>query len=70
MTEEQSLIFSQVLDTNWQVKELMDANKWLESFEKVKELNALKHKLKESMGSAEYDNFITMGQKMFASSQD
>jgi hypothetical protein len=70
MTEEQSLIFSQVLDTNWQVKELMDANKWLESFEKVKELNALKQKLKESMGSAEYDNFITMGQKMFASSQD
>jgi len=70
MTEEQSLIFSQVLDTNWQVKELMDANKWLESFEKVKELNALKQKLKESMGAAAYDKFITTGQKMFAPIQD
>lgn len=70
MTNEQSLIFSQVLDTNWQVKELTEANKWIEAFEKVNELNALKQKLKESMGSAEYDNFITMGQKMFAPIQD
>jgi len=70
MTDEQSLIFSQVLDTNWQVKELTEAYKWTDAREKIKELNALKQKLKESMGSAEYDNFITMGQKMFASSQD
>jgi hypothetical protein len=70
MTNEQSLIFSQVLDANWQVKELTEANKWLEAFEKVEELNALKQKLKESMGSAEYDSFISMGQKMFAPIQD
>lgn len=70
MTNEQSLIFSQVLDANWQVKELMDANKWLEAFEKVEELNALKHKLKESMGSAAYDKYMDTGRKMFASSQD
>jgi hypothetical protein len=70
MTDEQSLIFSQVLDTNWQVKELTEANKWLEAFDKVKELNALKQKLKESMGSAAYDKYMDTGRRMFASSQD
>ena len=66
MTDEQSLIFSQVLDTNWQVKELTEAYKWTEAREKIKELNALKKQLEESMGKSEYDLYIEMGRKMFA----
>ena len=66
MTDEQSLIFSKVLDTNLKVKELTEAYKWTEAREKIKELNALKKQLEESMGKSEYDLYIEMGRKMFA----
>jgi len=66
MTNEQSAIFRQVLDTNWEVKELTEANKWKEAMEKVRELDRLKAQLKESMGEEEYDKFIDTGRRMFA----
>ena len=66
MTNEQSAIFRQVLDTNWEVKELMEAKKYVEAMEKVRELDRLKAQLKESMGEEEYDKFIDTGRRMFA----
>jgi hypothetical protein len=66
MTHEQSLIFRKVLDTNWEVKELKEAGKWHEALEKVKEHNSHVKELKSAMGEGAYDNFINMGQRMFA----
>jgi hypothetical protein len=66
MTHEQSLIFRKVLDTNWEVKELKEAGKWQEALEKVKEHNSHVKELKSAMGEGAYDNFINMGQRMFA----
>lgn len=66
MTHEQSLIFRKVLDTNWEVKELKEAGKWQEALEKVKEHNSHVKELKSAMGERAYDNFINMGQRMFA----
>lgn len=66
MTNEQSEIFRKVLDTNWEMKELREAGKWNEMMQKTKEHNAHVQELKESMGEAEYNNFINMGRKMFA----
>jgi hypothetical protein len=66
MTNEQSAIFSKVLDANWEVKELTESGKWMQVLEKIKELNELKSKLKESMGEKEYNQFIDTGRKMFA----
>ena len=66
MTNEQSAIFRKVLDTNWEVKELIEAGKWREAQAKIKEKDNHIEELKASMGEAEYNNFIRMGQKMFA----
>mgnify|MGYP000048938029 FL=1 len=66
MTHEQSLIFRKVLDTNWEVKELKESGKWQEALEKVKEHNSHVEELKSAMGAGAYDNFINMGQRMFA----
>ena len=66
MTDEQSEIFRKVLDTNWQVKELMEAGNWNEARLKSKEHHEAVDQLKASMGEREYDNFINMGRKMFA----
>lgn len=66
MTNEQSEIFRKVLDTNWQVKELMEAGNWNEARLKSKEHHEAVDQLKASMGEREYDNFINMGRKMFA----
>jgi hypothetical protein len=66
MTNEQSAIFRRVLDTNWQVKELMESGNWNEARLKSKEHNEAVEELKTSMGEREYDNFINMGRKMFA----
>jgi len=70
MTNEQSEIFRRVLDTNWEVKELSAAGKWKEAMEKSKEHHAAVNELKESMGEAEYENFINIGRKMFSSKED
>jgi len=66
MTNEQSEIFRKVLDTNWQVKELMESGNWNEARLKSKEHHEAVDQLKASMGEREYDNFINMGRKMFA----
>jgi hypothetical protein len=66
MTNEQSAIFRKVLDTNWEVKELMESGNWNEARLKSKEHNEAVEELKTSMGEREYDNFINMGRKMFA----
>jgi hypothetical protein len=66
MTNEQSAIFRRVLDTNWEVKELMESGDWNKARLKSKEHHEAVEELKASMGEKEYDNFITMGRKMFA----
>jgi hypothetical protein len=66
MTNEQSAIFRRVLDTNWEVKELMESGDWNKARLKSKEHHEAVEELKASMGEKEYDNFINMGRKMFA----
>ena len=66
MTNEQSEIFRRVLDTNWEVKELMESGDWNKARLKSKEHHEAVEELKASMGEKEYDNFINMGRKMFA----
>ena len=66
MTNKQSAIFSKMLDTNWTVKELMEAGKYNEARVVSKEYNDLVDKLKKSMGESKYNNFINNGRKMFS----
>lgn len=66
MTNEQSAIFRKVLDTNWEVKELMESGKWEEARLKSKEHHEAVNDLKASMGEREYEKFIENGRKMFA----
>lgn len=66
MTEPQLEIFRKVLDTNWEMEELIEARKWNEMMQKSKEHNAHVQELKELMGETEYNNFINLGRKMFA----
>ena len=66
MTDAESKIFSKVIDTNWEFKELQSAGKWAEAREKAAEHHAHVVELKELMGESEYDLFIEMGRKMFA----
>lgn len=70
MTAEQSNIFSQIVDTNWEVKQLTIAGDWDAARKKVIEHNAHVEKLKKLMGEAEYNQFINMGRKMFAPSDN
>jgi len=74
MTNEQREIFRKVLDTNWEIKELMEGAKKTGKFDKVlakaKEHREAVDELKESMGEREYDNFIAMGRQMFSSAED
>ena len=66
MTNKQSAIFSKMLDTNWTVKELMEAGKYNEARVVSKEHNDLVDKLKKSMGESKYNAFINNGRKMFS----
>jgi len=66
MTDTERKIFSKVLDTNWEVKELQTAGKWAEARVKAAEHHVHVADLKELMGESEYDLFIEMGRKMFA----
>ena len=66
MTDNERKIFSKVLDTNWEFKELQTAGKWAEACKKAAEYHAHVAELKELMGESEYDLFIEMGRKMFA----
>jgi hypothetical protein len=55
-----------MLDTNWTVKELMEAGKYNEARVVSKKYNDLVDKLKKSMGESKYNNFIDNGRKMFS----
>jgi hypothetical protein len=66
MTNAESKIFSKVLDTNMEVKQLQIAGKWAEACKKAAEYHAHVAEIKELMGESEYDLFIEMGRKMFA----
>jgi hypothetical protein len=63
MTESQRLMFREILDVNWELKESKD---WDEKIKLSKKLSEKKDELKESMGEAHYNHFIKMGQQMFA----
>jgi hypothetical protein len=66
MTNKQSAIFSKMLDTNWTVKELMEAGKYNEARIVSKEHHDLVNELKKSMGESKYNEFIDNGRKMFS----
>jgi hypothetical protein len=66
MTEKQQEKFRKVLDLNWECKELQEAGKWKDLWDKSKELHTAKEDLKEDMGDEAYDQFIETGRKMFA----
>ena len=66
MTDAERKIFSKVLDTSMEVKDLMVAGKWAEARLKSNEHNRHVADLKEVMGESEYDLFIEMGRRMFA----
>lgn len=70
MTNEQSAIFRQVLDTNWEIKELIEAGKFVDALPKVKQLDELKATLRQLMGAEAYDNFMDTGRRMFAPVED
>ena len=63
MTEQQSALFREVLDLNW---EFGQETNWTKKWELAKALSQKKHELRESMGHKEYDEFIENGRKMFA----
>lgn len=63
MTDAQRLMFREILDINWELKESKD---WDKSLELSKKLSEKKEELKESMGEAHYNHFIKIGQQMFA----
>lgn len=66
LTETQRAIFTKILDTNWELKELKEEGKWNDALAKSKEHNSHVQELKTLMGEKEYNHFIEMGQRMFA----
>jgi hypothetical protein len=63
MTDAQRLMFREILDINWELKESKD---WDEKIKLSKKLSEKKDDLKESMGESHYNHFIKIGQQMFA----
>jgi hypothetical protein len=66
MTTKQSNIFRQIVDTNCEVKKLMEAGKWRDALAKSAEHMEHVKKLKKSMGETEYRRWMDMGSRMFA----
>lgn len=66
LTETQRQVFSKILDTNWELKELKEEGKWKDALEKSKEHSGYVQELISLMGEKEYNHFIEMGQRMFA----
>lgn len=66
LTETQRQVFTKILDTNWELKELQKQGRWTDAFNKGKEHSKHVQELKSLMGEKEYNHFIEMGQKMFA----
>jgi hypothetical protein len=67
MTEQQSSLFSEILDLNWEFEHETD---WSKKWELAKSLGLKKQELRENMGHKEYDTFIENGRKMFAPLED
>lgn len=63
LNDKQRKIFSEVLDLNWDCDNETDPVK---KKELVIRLRAKKTELKDDMGEEAYDNFMSMGQKMFS----
>ena len=70
MTTKQSNIFRQIVDTNCEVKKLMEAGKWRDALAKSAEHMEHVKKLKTSMGENEYNRWMDMGSRMFAPASD
>ncbi len=64
MTKEQSKIFKEVLDLNWEMSQ--ENKNFTRKFELVKQLGEKKEELKKSMGEVEYNKFMNAGQRMFS----
>ena len=63
MTETQRVMFREVIDLNWDMKQETNL---VRKFELAQELGAAKERLKMDMGDAAYDQFIETGRRMFA----
>jgi hypothetical protein len=67
MTETQRVMFREVLDLNWDMKQETNISR---KFELAKELGAATERLKMDMGEKAYDQFIETGRRMFAPIQE
>ena len=63
MTETQRVMFREVIDLNWDMKQETNL---VRKFGLAQELGAAKERLKMDMGDAAYDQFIETGRRMFA----
>ena len=63
MTETQRVMFREVIDLNWDMKQETNL---VRKFELAQELGAAKERLKMDMGKEAYDQFIETGRRMFA----
>ena len=67
MTETQRVMFREVIDLNWDMKQETNL---VRKFELAQELGAAKERLKMDMGDAAYEQFIETGRRMFAPIQE
>jgi hypothetical protein len=63
MTQEQSLLFTALVDKNWDLAHEKDIHKKMEL---AKEFSRIRKDLQDSMGLEEYERFVENGRKMFA----
>jgi hypothetical protein len=70
MTEKQSHLFSKLLDANWELKEAVENEDYIQAYELQKRVSLLKSELRADMGSEAYDKFIENGRKMFQKISD
>lgn len=67
MTETQRVMFREVLDLNWDMKQETNLSR---KFELAQELGAATERLKMDMGEEAYEQFIETGRRMFAPIQE
>ena len=70
-SEKSSKLISQLVDANWEIKEhrenkIGSPNFFADHLLLVKKYKQIENELIEEMGQDEYDHFIEMGRKMFA----
>lgn len=66
LSNEQRELFEHLLDANWRLGQALDQGDNQLALHFQESFNALRNKLKESMGEEAYNDFINMGKKMFA----